>query len=376
MKKNIIIINPGPIYHCYTESYQARYQALSSFFNGYVFTTTSKNEKIIMPGFEFLAIGTKRIPFITNFRFFLFCISNAIHLRRSKKKISLIIAYDPIKTGFIGWVVAHILSSKLIVEVNGVYTSEAEWLEIENSIFKRLKKRIVFGLIRFNLKNADGIKLLFDSQIDYFKASVPDKLITVYPEYVPVALFKPLKEKKEVLFAGFPFKRKGVDVLIKAFKKISIDHSDWKLIIIGWYPDPEELYSAIDGHKQIEHIPPVTYDRMPEYIGSCGILVLPSRSEAMGRVLVEAMAAGKPRIGSNVDGIPTVINHAVDGLLVQPENVEVLADAMGQLIDNADLRKSMGEAGADRVKNEFTVSVYADNCEKFYNSVINSSGGR
>ena len=375
MKRNIIIINPGPVYHFHSESYQERYKGLSRFFKGYILTTANKNEKIIMGGFEFLALG-KTSPFIANFLFFVFCISNAIKLKRSKKKIALVITYDPIKTGFIGWVVSCILSSKLIIEVNGVYTSEAEWFEIENPLVRYLKKKIVFGLIRFNLKHADGVKLLFDSQIDPFSALVPDKLITVYSEYVPVALFKPLKEKKEILFAGFPFKRKGVDVLIKAFKKISSRHSDWKLVILGWYPDPKELYSAIDGHKQIEHLKPVTYDKMPEYIGSCGILVLPSRSEAMGRVLVEAMAAGKPRVGSNVDGIPTVINHGVDGLLVQPENVDALADSIEQLIDNADLRKSMGKAAAGRAKREFTVSVYADNCEKFYTSVINSPDGR
>ena len=199
--------------------------------------------------------------------------------------------------------------------------------------------------MRFVLKRADGIKLLFKEQLAPFESILGGKVVRAFPCYVATDAFRNLGEKKEVLFAGFPFKRKGVDVLIEAFKRVAPAYPDWTLKILGWYPDPRLLHAAIDGHPQIQHHLPVKFDQMPEHIGSCAILVLPSRSEAMGRVLVEAMAAEKPRIGSRVDGIPTVINDGVDGYLVEPGNVADLAEKLDRLMGDPGLRRSMGLAG-------------------------------
>jgi glycosyltransferase involved in cell wall biosynthesis len=130
------------------------------------------------------------------------------------------------------------------------------------------------------------------------------------------------------------------------------------------------LNDSIDGHPRIYHHKPVPYEEMPEHIGSCGMFVLPSRSEAMGRVLIEAMAAGKPRIGSNIEGIPSVINDGIDGLLFQTENVDALAEKMDVLMSNPELRQKLGKAGELRAKQEFTKSKYFNNLINFYNEVL------
>ena len=97
-----------------------------------------------------------------------------------------------------------------------------------------------------------------------------------------------------------------------------------------------------------------------------------SRSEAMGRDLAEAMAAGKPRIGSNVDGIPSVINDGVDGLLVEPGNIDDPAEKLPMLMSNQELRQRLGKAGEIRAKKEFTKSIYFENLTNFYNEVLKS----
>jgi glycosyltransferase involved in cell wall biosynthesis len=109
---------------------------------------------------------------------------------------------------------------------------------------------------------------------------------------------------------------------------------------------------------------------MIEHMGSCAILVLPSRSEAMGRVLLEAMAAEKARIGSNVDGIPTVIDNGIDGFLVKPGDVKDLTEKLDILMGDSGLRRQMGQAGKVRVHSEFTEEVYINNLINFYNDVL------
>jgi len=307
---------------------------------------------------------------ISKLKFGLFCIQNAIKILGTNQKIDLVTTYDPLTTGLIGLIVSRILKAKFVPEVNGVYTSSANWIDGIESISTKLKRAIIPIIMRFVLKRSDGVKLLFQSQIDPFKEVVNGKIIRIFPNYIPIDMFKNMKEEKEVLFVGFPFKRKGVDILIDAFKKVSPKYPDWKLKILAWLPDPTELRRAIGGHSQIYHHPPVPYHEMPEHIGACAILVLPSRSEAMGRILIEAMAAGKPRIGSNIDGIPTVINEGVDGLLFNPESVDDLSSRLDLLMGAPVLRQRLGRAAGIRAMKEFTEEIYVRNLVSFYNDVL------
>lgn len=368
-KRTILFISPGPTFRPGSEMYQNQYLALSKSFTGYILTRSSTGEALGIGNFTFKSIKFENSNANT-LKFIIFCIWTALKLKIKGEKIDLVATYDPLKTGLIGLTVSRILRSKLAPEVNGVYTSPAVWLDVPPSLSTKIKRRIYPLILAFVLKHADGIKLLFEDQIDPFRNLVKAKVIQNFPCYVPVEDFRNIREDKEVLFVGFPFKIKGVDILIQAFKKVAPNFPDWKLKILGWYPALRELDDAIAGHPQIYHHKPVQYNQMVEHIGCCAILVLPSRSEAMGRVLVEAMAAGKPRIGARVDGIPTVIEDGVDGLLFEPENIDDLADKLDSLMGNPDLRVKFGNAGRARARRDFSQEIYINNLSHFYNDVM------
>ncbi len=369
VKKNILFISPGPTIRPHSDLYQSRLKELSKSFKGYIFTTSSIKEAFPIGDFTYQSMEFSNSK-IRILKFLFFCIWNALKLLIKGEKIDLVTTYDPLSSGVIGLVVSYIHRTKFAPQVNGVYTSPSEWVDNAVAMETKLKKAIYPLIMHFVLKHADGITLLFKGQIDPFKKVIQDKIIHNFHSFVSIEDFRNISEDKEILFVGFPFKRKGVDILIEAFKKIAPKYPEWKLKILGWFPNPEELNKAIDGHPQIYHHKPVLHQEMPEHIGSCAILVLPSRSEAMGRVLVEAMAAGKPRIGSNVDGIPTVINNGVDGLLFEPENADDLAEKLNMLMSNPDLRRKLGKAGEIRARQEFTKEQYVRNLTNFYNKVL------
>ena len=85
------------------------------------------------------------------------------------------------------------------------------------------------------------------------------------------------------------------------------------------------------------------------------VIVLPSitESESFGMVLIEAMACKKPVIGSNIGGIPHVIDNNENGLLVPPKDPEALAKAIIKILKNPKLAKKMGENGYKKVKENF-----------------------
>ena len=370
MTYKIISITPGPKMSI-NEKF---YRDFGKYCEGTLLTTSRESEirKVTrVANFDFKCT-TYHFDHVlySNVMFLLYCVRFALKQRLAGNKFDLVVSYDPIKTGMIGAVVAKILGSRFIPEVNGLYTSDAEYMDGAEKLSVKVKKVLIPAIMRWVLKRAHGIKLLFDRQIDPFAAQVQGKVIARFPNHVSTSRFSNLREDKEVLFVGFPFKRKGVDVLIEAFKKIADRHPDWKLKILGWFPDPAELNAAMGGHPQIYHHPPVYPPEMPGHLGSCGIFVLPSRSEAMGRTLVEAMACAKPRIGSNVDGIPTVIEDGVDGLLVPPEDPDALAAALDRLMSDADLRQRLGQAALKRSQTEFSEETYFLNTMRFYEKVL------
>ena len=105
-----------------------------------------------------------------------------------------------------------------------------------------------------------------------------------------------------------------------------------------------------------------------ELISRCIFLVLPSRSEAMGRVLMESMAQGKPVIASNVDGIPYYVRDNVNGVLFQSEDCQDLTAKMERLLGDKSLRKRLGDNGHSEVSRKYTEDHYLD----VYSGMLNS----
>jgi glycosyltransferase involved in cell wall biosynthesis len=147
-------------------------------------------------------------------------------------------------------------------------------------------------------------------------------------------------------------------------------HPGWKLKILGWYPDDRELKRSMGGHPDIFHQPPVLPSEMPGHMGRCGIFVLPSRTEAMGRVLLEAAACAKARLGSDIEGIPTVIENGTDGLLFKPNDVEDLAVQLDRLMGDANLRKELGMHARLRAISEWNAEHYFRRLFDFYGRVL------
>lgn len=370
-KPTILFIFAGAKYDLDHE-FEVFLNHLSKNFSGYVitesFAAVNKNYG------DFKLVSFKhwfKFPFINFFKYIISIFVYFLKLKFDRKvNIDLVVTYDPLKTGLLGLIAAWVYNAKFSPEVNGDYTTEVNYREINNKFMQKFKRLVFLTIERFVLKRSDGIKILYKSQIDFFKTDLQGKYIRVLPAYVDLSIFKNIEEKKEILFAGFPFYLKGVDLLIDAFKRVSDKYPEWTLKILGWYPNKQELEDKIGGHEKIYHHPPVYHKDMPEHIGRCGIFVLPSRSEAMGRVLLEAMAAGKARIGSDAGGIPTIINHGEDGLLFAAGNINSLTECLDKLLSDVSLREKLGRNGRDRAMREFSNDRFFSDFKSFYMKII------
>lgn len=158
------------------------------------------------------------------------------------------------------------------------------------------------------------------------------------------------KAKIEILFAGsLNCRVKGVDVLLEAFKRVAEEEEEVHLSLVGEGPDGERLRKIAqrDGlSSRVSFLGNLSYEGVLEAISHCDLLVLPSRlGEAYPRVIVEAFQFKKPVISTKVGDIPLILGQGKAGLLTDPGDVGGLVRAMRRLVSDAELRRTLGEAG-------------------------------
>jgi glycosyltransferase involved in cell wall biosynthesis len=143
---------------------------------------------------------------------------------------------------------------------------------------------------------------------------------------------------------------KGVDVLIQAFSLVHEKLPEARLVLVGGgdaIDDHRELAGRLGVAPAVTFLGPLTGDELVSAYQNASVVVLPSRTEAesFGLALIEAMACGRPVIGSRIGGIPEVIADEETGLLVSPGNPLALAEACLRVLTDADLARRLAGAG-------------------------------
>lgn len=161
-------------------------------------------------------------------------------------------------------------------------------------------------------------------------------------------------------------KMKGVDHTLHAFAAIAERFPEARYHIVGKGSDKPRLIELRDslglGERVVFH-EGLTDEELAERYRGCGLFVMPSGQEGFGIVFLEAMRFSKPCIGGNAGGTPEVIDHERTGLLVPYGSVDTLAAALVRLLSDAQLRRTMGRAGRQRLFDEFIFDRFQERLE-------------
>jgi len=183
----------------------------------------------------------------------------------------------------------------------------------------------------------------------------------IIPNGVDVARFgadglEPMRAFKDgrlnLLFVGRLDRRKGFPYLLEAFHVIRDSVPPTRLVVAGAYSrdDAEEYRHTVqDEHMDVHFVGRVSDEDLACYYRTADVVCFPSTgSESFGIVLLEAMAAGRPIVASDIPGYREVVRHEVEGLLVPPKNPLALAASLIRLLRDEPLRRRLGEAGKTR----------------------------
>ncbi len=170
---------------------------------------------------------------------------------------------------------------------------------------------------------------------------------------------------------------KNLAVLLNAFARLRRVDARLKLTIVGSGPSLASLegQAAEIGILADCVFAPAT-DRVAEWLRAIDIFVLPSRTEALSNSLMEAMACGCCAVASNVGGNPELVRNGETGLLFEPDDIAGLTARLELLIGNDLLRRRLAEAGAQWIRERFSIRSAAGRMAEIYEELLDRRAAR
>lgn len=215
----------------------------------------------------------------------------------------------------------QLFSAKVIIHLHG-----SEFKNYYNSSSERLRSRI-----KDLFETAERTIVLSESWKSFILSIAPNSRVTVVNNFVEEIQQQPIERSNEItfLFMGNVGSRKGAFELIEAFCKLQVD-VPVKLIMCGDgdLDRARALINANSAERKIELVGWVDAAERSKYYSIADVVILPSHNEGLPMTILEAMSCKKVVIATPVGGIPEVIENGVNGILVEPGNIESIIDGM------------------------------------------------
>jgi glycosyltransferase involved in cell wall biosynthesis len=178
---------------------------------------------------------------------------------------------------------------------------------------------------------------------------------------------------------------KGHDIFLKAALEVLRTHPHARFVLVGEGVGGrrierecrEKIDTAFGGGNSDAPIKMTGYrNDIAEVMAALDVLVVPSLAEAQSLVVPQAFATGCAVIASNVGGLPELVRHEVNGLLVPPGQSEALAAAMRRMIDDPALRKRLAQAGLETARQKLSFDLKMEETLALYRAAANACAGR
>ncbi|HEC92200.1 MAG TPA: glycosyltransferase family 4 protein, partial [Candidatus Atribacteria bacterium] len=184
------------------------------------------------------------------------------------------------------------------------------------------------------------------------KLGVSEEKLEIVPNGINKKIFHPMDrdfarktvdiefDGKIVLYVGSYMPVKGIEYLLKAALTLLEKNKNLVFIFIG------RGFEKMSGmHSNIKVIGPIEHEKIPFWLNSADLLVLPSLSEGRPNILLEAMACKTPILSTKVGGIPEIVKDNYNGILIPPKRSDLLEEKISIILENEGLLKKIGENG-------------------------------
>jgi glycosyltransferase involved in cell wall biosynthesis len=233
--------------------------------------------------------------------------------------------------------ISHV-RARVVVEVHGDWRTSTR---LYGSPARRTVGRLGDAIASVAVRRADAVRTVSPFTSGLVRALGVEPAHD-FPAYMDLEPFLrepvPLPERPVALFVGVLEAYKNVDGLAAAWRRVAVPGAELHIVGRGTRTDVAQALEHEGARWDRELTPAEVAEAMDE----AWLLVLPSRSEGMGRVLVEAFCRGRAVVGTRVGSIPDLVEPDVSGLLVAPDDPQALADALARLLRDRELAERLG----------------------------------
>lgn len=246
-------------------------------------------------------------------------------------------------------------------------------------LYGRLDRRVLRGY--------DGVVAVSDEvRRRLMDAGVPRERIWLICNGIPLRRFADAQRRREqrheqdttlkIGLVGRLSKEKGVDIFLRAAAEVIRERPDTEFVVAGEGPERNALETlaknlGLAGKARLHG----RTDDMPEFYASVDVLTVTSRKEGLPIAVLEGMASELPVIATAVGDVPKVVRDGETGLLVKSEDPDGMATAMGRVINDPNLRRSLGVSAQRLVAAQYSSEHMAAQYLDLYQSVLTTKSG-
>lgn len=234
----------------------------------------------------------------------------------------------------------------------------------------------------FALRHADLLRAVSGSTRRQLEACAPGKPVVQFPAWTDIETFLEAGSRDRlrepvVLYAGALIPGKGVHHLLGAFARVAPEFPEAQLEIVGREENREyakELHREVERlglDGRVSFVGEVPQAQLAERMRRACVFVLPSLSEGLGRVVVEAMATGTPVVASRVGGIPEVVQDGLAGFLVPPGDEAALAERLRWVLGHPREAEAMGRQMRELARSFFSPEAYLAGYQRLFEMAEN-----
>ena len=248
--------------------------------------------------------------------------------------------------------------ARLVVEVHGDWRYATR---LYGSPARRLVSPVSDAVSSWALRRADAVRALSPFTARLVQEATGRPAAGSFAAFTDLDAFterapEPLPEAASALYVGALEQAKGVETLAAAWPEVAGSLPDARLVVVG----RGSLEAVVRG-LGVEHVAEVPPEEVAVRMDAASVLVVPSLTEGLGRVIIESFARGRGVVASATGGIEDLVTDGVEGLLVPPGDSEALAAALVRVLSEPGLAARLGVAARARFEElGLTLESYAD----------------
>ena len=375
--KNVLFVAPTTYEVPLTENIEKKFKYLNEICNLHIFAFGVDKKEFVHQGtklFLYKKVKNRILNYLKIFGLSAIILPNII----KENKIEIISYQDPVSS-FFSILVLKIrrIKVKIIIETHGDFI---ETLSLEkNLLFPSLYKKIFLNMARYTLDRADKLRAVSSSTEAQVKEINQNKEITRFPAWVDFDNFKdilPVRENNKdfkILFIGSVTDRKKPHLIVEAIN--NLNSKDVNLYVVGPTPNEsylsklKELVNKYELEEQVVFAGSVDRESVMEYYSQSNLMILPSVSEGLARVIFESQATGCPVLVTDAPGMGDIVIDGQTGYVFESNNLESLTNKIQEIKTNYKDAIHVGKNAKDFILSNYSADNFKFSFKKLFDTV-------